>query len=181
MNKNLEQIFELESAEKYNEAYSLYQKLISENNSDFETWKYYFFFLWTMIEDVNGLFTKDIDLRTELESELKNGLNKYSDLAEFNFIAGYTICIFPYEFGDYEELEAKGLKMLKKASETEPTNPIYKIGYLGSKILNEKEQSIYEKACEEAKLILKTEYYGKGFLNEYFSQVFNRNGNNASR
>jgi hypothetical protein len=181
MNKNLEQIFELESTEKYNEAYSLYQKLISENNLDFQTWKYYFFFLWTMIEDVNGLFTKDIDLRTELESELKNGINKYSDLAEFNFIAGYTICIFPYEFGDYKELETKGFKMLKKASEMEPSNPIYKMAYLGSKVLNEKEQSLYEKACEETKPILETEYCGKGFLNEYFSQVFNRYGKNASR
>jgi hypothetical protein len=40
-----------------------------------------------MIEDVNRLFSADIDLPTELESELKNGLNKYSELAEFNFIA----------------------------------------------------------------------------------------------
>ena len=39
MNQNLEQIFELESAEKYNEAYSEYRNLIFENNADFETWK----------------------------------------------------------------------------------------------------------------------------------------------
>ncbi len=74
MNQILEQIFELETAKKYNEAYSEYQKLISENKANFETWKYYFFFLWSMLEDVNGLFKKDIDLRTELESELKIGL-----------------------------------------------------------------------------------------------------------
>ena len=181
MNQNLEQIFELESAEKYNEAYSLYQKLISENNADFETWKYYFFFLWTMIEDVNGLFRKDIDLRTELESELKNGLNKYSELADFNFVAGYAVCIFPYEFGDYEELDIKGKEMLKKASEMAPNNPIYKMAYLGSLPLNDKGQSLYEKACAETQPILKTEYNGKGFLNEYFSQVFNRDGKKASR
>jgi hypothetical protein len=181
MNQNLEQIFELESAEKYNEAYSLYQKLIAENNTDFKTWKYYFFFLWTMIEDVNGVFRKDVDLRNELESELKNGLNKYSELAEFNFIAGYAVCIFPYEFGDYEELDSKGREMLKKASEMEPTNPIYKMAYLGSQVLNKKEQSLYEKACAESKSVLKTNYSGKGFLNEYFNQVFNRDGKKASR
>ena len=181
MNRNLEQIFELESAEKYNEAYSLYQNMIAENNSDFETWKFYFFFLWTMIEDVNGLFRKDIDLRTELESELKNGLDRYSELAEFNFIAGYAVCIFPYEFGDYEELDSKGREMLKKASEMEPTNPIYKMAYLGSLSLNEKGQSLYEKACAESQPILKTKYSGKGFLNEYFNQVFNRDGKKASR
>tara|TARA_R110002126_G_scaffold78629_1_gene195615 strand:- start:5138 stop:5665 length:528 start_codon:yes stop_codon:yes gene_type:complete len=174
MNQNFEQIFELETAEKYNEAYSEYKKLISENNAEFETWKYYFFFLWSMLEDVNGQFKKDIDLRTELESELKNGLNKYSELAEFNFIAGYTISIFPYEFGDYEELEIKGKEMLKKAFELEPSNPIYKMVYLGSKSLNEKEQSIYKKACAESKQILITKHSGKGLLNEYYNQVFNR-------
>ena len=174
MNQNLEQIFELESAEKYNEAYSEYRNLISENNADFETWKYYFFFLWSMIEDVDGLFKKDIDLRTELESELKIGLKKYSDLAEFNFIAGYAISIFPYEFGDYEELEIKGKEMLKKAFELEQSNPIYEMVYLGSKSLNKKEQSLYKKACVKSKLILKTKHSGKGLLNEYYNQVFNR-------
>jgi len=174
MNQNLEQIFELEAAEKYNEAYSEYKKLILENNADFETWKYYFFFLWSMIEDVSGILKKDIDIRTELESELKNGLNKYSELSEFNFIAGYAISIFPYEFGDYEELEIKGKEMLKKAFELEQSNPIYKMVYLGSKSLNDKEQSLYKKACAESKLILKINYYGKGLLNEYYNQVFNR-------
>ena len=33
---SLVQIFELETAEKYNEAYSEYKKLISENNAEFE-------------------------------------------------------------------------------------------------------------------------------------------------
>ena len=174
MNRNLEQIFELETSEKYNEAYSEYKKLLSENNADFKTWKYYFFFLWSMIEDVNGVFKKDIDLRTELESELKNGLKKYSELAEFNFIAGYTISIFPYEFGDYEKLEVKGKEMLKKAFEKEQSNPIYKMVYLGSKSLNNKEQSLYKKACAESTIILKTKYSGKGLLNEYYNQVFNR-------
>jgi hypothetical protein len=181
MNQNLEQIFELESAEKYNEAYSLYRKLISENNEDFEMWKNYFFFLWSMLEDVNGVFRKDIDLRTELESELKSGLNKYSELAKFNFIAGYAVSIFPYEFGDYEELDTKGKEMLKKAYEMEPNNPIYVMAYLGSQSLNEKGQRLYEKACEESKPILITNYSGKGLVNEYFSQVFNRDGKKASR
>jgi len=181
MNINLENIFDLESAEKYNDAYFQYQKLISKNNTDFEIWKYYFFFLWSMLEDVNGRFTEDINLRTELESELKNGLNKYSELADFNFIAGYTISIFPYEFGEYEEFEIKGKEMLKKAFEMEPSNPIYKMVYLGSNVLNDKKQSLYEMACTESILILKTKHNGKGLLNEYFNQVFNRDGKKASR
>lgn len=181
MNKNLEQIFELETAEKYNEAYSEYQKLISENNTDFETWKYYFFFLWSMLEDVNGQFTKNIDLRMDLESELKSGLNKYSELAEFNFIAGYTVCIFPYEFGEYEELDKKGREMLKKATDMVPNNPIYKMAYLGSQVLNDNGKSLYETARSESQPILKKKYNGKGLLREYFTQVFTRDEKKASR
>lgn len=52
--------------------------------------------------------------------ELNNGLNKHSELAEFNFITGYTVSIFPYEFGDYEELNIKGSEMLKKATKLKP-------------------------------------------------------------
>ena len=180
MNENLKQIFELESAEKYNEAFGLYQKRIAENNNDFETWKYYFFFLWSMIEDVTGVFRKDIDLRAELESELRNGLKKYSELAEFNFIAGYAVYIFPYEFGDLEELDTEGSKMLKKASEMEKTNPIYEMAYLGSQALDEKGRGLYEKACAKSQRILKTKYSGNGLLNEYFSNVFNRQRRNPA-
>ena len=174
MNQNLKKIFELESAEKYNEAYSEYQNLISEKTVDFETWKYYFFFLWSMIEDINGVFKIDIDLQTELKSELKKVQKKYSEIAEFNFIAGYTISIFPYEFGDFEKLEIKGKAMLKKAYQMERSNPIYKMVYLGSKNLNEREHSLYKKACVESKLIIKTKHNQKGLLNEYYNQVFNR-------
>ncbi|MBL1219201.1 MAG: hypothetical protein D8M59_17115 [Planctomycetes bacterium] len=174
MEKKLNEIFELENAEKYNEAYSEYQKLISENNADFETWKFYFFFLWSMLEDVNGLFTEDIDLRTELESELKSGLKNYSDLAEFNFIAGYAVSIFPYEFGDYEELDKKGREMLKKAFDLEPNNPIYKMVYLGSQEPSEKNQTEYQNACLESELKVREIYNGNGLLNDYFKQVLIR-------
>ncbi len=174
MHKILYEIFELESAEKYNQAFSEYQKLISENKADFETWKFYFFFLWSMLEDVNGKFTKDIDLRTELETELNSGLKKYSDLAEFNFITGYAVSIFPYEFGDYEELDKKGREMLKKASELEPNNPIYKMVYLGSQEPTEINQTEYQNACEESESKVREIYNGNGLLNEYFKQVLVR-------
>ena len=54
MNQNLENIFKLESEEKYNEAYFQYKSLLNSNPINFEIWKYYYFFLWSMIEDVNG-------------------------------------------------------------------------------------------------------------------------------
>ena len=174
MKKKFSKIFELETAGKYNKAYFEYQKLISENNSDFETWKFYFFFLWSMLEDVNGQFTENIDLRTELEAELKSGLKNYSDLAEFNFIAGYAVSIFPYEFGDYEELDKKGRKMLRIASELEPNNPIYKMVYLGTQEQTKKNQTEYQNACQDSELKVQETYNGNGLLNEYFKDVLIR-------
>lgn len=181
MNKKLKQIFELESVEKYSDVYYLYKKLISKKGVDFETWKYYFFFLWSMIEDVNGFFKIEIDLRKELEMQLKNGLERFSELAEFNFVAGYTISIFPYEFGDYEELEKKGKEMLEKATELKPENPIYRMIYLGSQKLNKKEQVEYENVCIESQPMIKSKYNGQGLLNEYFTDVFIRDGKKTNR
>ncbi len=175
MIEKLDYIFELESTKKYNEAYDLYQKRILKNNIEFNIWKYYFFFLWSMIEDFNGIFTKEINLQTELESQLKNGLNKFSKLAEFNFIAGYAVCIFPSKFGDSEKMDIKGKEMLKKAYEMKPTNSIYKMTYLGSHVLNEIGQDLYEKAYSESEQTLKTNYNGKGLLNEYFNEIFKFN------
>ena len=174
VDKILNEIFELESAEKYNEAYSEYQTLISAHNGDFETWKFYFFFLWSMLEDVNGNFTKGIDLGAELQRELKNGLKKYSDLAEFYFIAGYTVSIFPYEFGDYQKLDEKGRGMLKKAFELEPNNPIYKMVYLGSQEQSGNKLTEYQIACKESERFVREKYNGNGLLNEYFKQVLIR-------
>jgi hypothetical protein len=35
-----------------------------------------------MIEDVNGILSKDIDLRAELKIKLEKGLNRFSELAD---------------------------------------------------------------------------------------------------
>ena len=51
--------------------------------------------------------------------------SRISELAEFNFLAGYAVSIFPYEFGDFEDLERQGAEMLLKATEIEPENIIY--------------------------------------------------------
>ena len=173
MKEKLNKIFELESEEKYNEAFIDYQKLISENPEDFKTWKFYYFFLWSMLEVSNKQFTKKIDLNKELEKQLNIGLRKFSNLPEFNFIAGYTISIFPYQFGEYEDLEKKSIEMLKLATKSEPENLIYKMAFLGSQTgdLNYKE---YVEISKKAQTSIKSEYQGKGLLNQYFSQVLKR-------
>ncbi|QYA26907.1 hypothetical protein G3I01_15850 [Gramella sp. MT6] len=173
MKEKLNKIFELESKEKYNEAFTAYQKLILENPEDFKTWKFYYFFLWSMLEVSNKQFTKKIDLNKELEKQLNIGLRKFSNLPEFNFIAGYTISIFPYQFGEYEDLEKKSIEMLKLATKSEPENLIYKMAFLGSQTgdLNDKE---YVEISKKAQTSIKSEYQGKGLLNHYFLQVLKR-------
>lgn len=123
---------------------------------------------------MDGFLTKKNDLNVELKAELKKGFNKYSKSAEFNFIAGYTISIFPYEFGDYEGLDKKGQEMLKRATELEPNNPIYKMIYLGSQDSTEKNQEEYKKNCKQSELIVRAKYSGIGLLNDYFIQVLIR-------
>ena len=173
MKEKLNKIFNLESEEKYKDAYIAYQKLILENPEDFKTWKFYYFFLWSMLEVSNKQFTRKIDLNKELENQLNIGLRKFSNLSEFNFIAGYTISIFPYQFGEYEDLEKKSIEMLKIATELEPENLIYKMAFLGSQTidLNDKE---YTKIGKKAQRSIKSKYQGKGLLDKYFSQVLKR-------
>ncbi len=52
--------------------------------------------------------------------------------------------------------------------------------YLDSLNLNQNEQVEYEKICIETQPKVKTEFNGKGLLNEYFSKILNREGK-ASR
>ncbi|MEJ5092779.1 hypothetical protein GEO21_22315 [Sphingobacterium faecium] len=107
MKRTLNEIFILESDQKFDEAFSLYKILLKSEPLNFEYWKHYFFFLWSMLEDGIGIFSvlKNEELHKELQKELQYGLDNFKNIAEFNLIAGYTISIFPYEFGDYDELK----------------------------------------------------------------------------
>ena len=177
MNYNLENIFKLESEEKYNEAYYQYKSLLKTSPLNFDIWKYYYFFLWSMIEDVSGVFTifKGEDLRNELKNELDYGLKNFEKIAEFNFLAGYTTSIFPYEYGDYEEMENFGKQLLSKASELESNNVLFKMVFLGSlENPNVKQKNEYNNLKSKVKKEILEKHYGNGLLNEYFNQVFIR-------
>ncbi|MDM1542990.1 hypothetical protein HX075_07470 [Empedobacter sp. 189-2] len=177
MNFNLENIFKLESEEKYNEAYYQYKSLLKTSPLNFDIWKYYYFFLWSMIEDVNGVFTifKGEDLRNELKNELDYGLKNFEKIAEFNFLAGYTTSIFPYEYGDYEEMENFGKQLLSKASELESNNVLFKMVFLGSlENPNAEQKNEYNNLKSKVRIEILEKHYGNGLLNEYFNQVFIR-------
>jgi len=176
MKQKLEKIFILESEEKYNEAFSSYKSLLKLNRLNFEIWKHYFFFLWSMIEDV-GNFTiiEDNKLKVELNKELQFGLRNFKNIAEFNFITGYTIHIFPYEFGDYEEFEELGRKLLIKAFELDNQNHLYEMVLLGSiEKPTELQKSKYENLKPKVRKLILKQNKGKGLLNEYYYDVFIR-------
>ena len=128
--------------------------------------------MWTAIEDAPNEFNDKINHTEMIQKMFKEGKKSFSDLADFNFIAGYTVSIFPYEYGNYDDLEIEAKQMLKKATEIEPKNLIYKFAYLGS-IVNDKNEEYQKLEVEVAPIVLET-FSGKGLLNKYFRQVLYR-------
>jgi len=104
MQKELNTIFQLEEAEKFDEAFEAYNVLFSQYLSEYIVWKHFYFFLWMAIEDATSVFHEKIDLRNLLKGMFDEGNSKFSSIADFNFTAGYTVSIFPYEYGDYDDL-----------------------------------------------------------------------------
>lgn len=100
------------------------------------------------------------------------GKNSFSDNPDFNFIAGYTVSLLPYEFGDYVELEKEGQQMLLKAIKLEPNNPIYKMVYLGS--IPDGDRQLYRRAVIEAAPKVLDRFGGDGALNKYFKEILYR-------
>lgn len=169
MKESLQNIFELEDAEKFEEVYKIYSDLYLEDKSDYEIWKHFYFFLWTAIEDAPSEFNEKINHNEMMQKMFEDGKKYFSDLADFNFIAGYTVSIFPYEYGNYDDLEIEANQMLKKATEIEHKNLIYKLVYYRS-LENVDKVECRKLEAESAPKILET-FSGKGTLNKYFRQV----------
>ena len=173
MRKELDKIIELENSKKFELAFQAYFDLYSRNKSDFEVWKYFFFFLWIIIEEMPNEFSEKIERENKLKEMFAEGLTIYSQNPEFNFIAGYTMSIFPYEFGNFTEYERKSSELLAEARKLEPNNEIYEMVYLGNSENNNSEE--YLNAKKNAKHRVIEKYKGSGLLNEYFMQVLIRN------
>lgn len=172
MTQSLQNIFQLEDSEQFDEAFQVYSEIYSKNNNEYEVWKHFYFFLWTAIEDAPSSFNDKIDLRQSLKIMLGEGREKFAEIADFNFIAGYTVSIFPYEYGDYNDLEKEAKQMLLKATSLEPENIIYKMVYLGS-VSKFDDQMYRQAAVEAAPKVLET-FSGNGGLNKYFREVLYR-------
>lgn len=172
MQKELIKIIELENSNDFELAFKEYHNLYNQDKSDFEVWKYYYFFLWIIIENMPNDFIEKIKREERLKEMFSDGNSKFSNNPEFNFIVGYTMSIFPYEFGDFDEYEKKAEELLEKARNLDPINPIYKMVCLSSSIDDNSEE--YLLASAEAAQIVKEKYNGIGLYNDYFIQVLYR-------
>ncbi|MBA2620015.1 MAG: hypothetical protein H0U87_02320 [Acidobacteria bacterium] len=169
MTQLLQDIFQLEDSEQFDKVFQAYSEIYSKNKSEYEVWNHFYFFLWTAIEDAPSSFNDKIDLRRLLQVMLNEGKQTFAEKADFNFIAGYTVSIFPYEYGDFDDLEKEAKQMLLKATNLEPENSIYKMVYLGS--ISKADNQVYRKAAIEAAPKVLETFSGNGALNKYFRQV----------
>jgi hypothetical protein len=179
MTQSLYNIFKLEDNKQFDEAFDAYNNLYNQNKNDYEVWKHFYFFLWTAIEDAPSSFHDKINLRPLMQIMFDEGKKAFADNADFNFIAGYTVSIFPYEYGDYDDLEKEGNEMLLKATQLQPDNLIYRMVYLGS-ISNVDRQQYRQVEIDAAPKVLET-FSGTGALNRYFRQVLYRLDKQAYR
>ena len=116
-------------------------------------------------------FVEKINRENRLRKMYLEGKENFSSNAEFNFIVGYTMSIFPYEFGDYEAYEKVSADLLKNAINIDSENPIYKMVYFAN--LKDQDSEYEELRLKSLPFILK-KYSGIGLLNKYFEQVLNR-------
>lgn len=172
MTQSLQEIFKLEDDNQFDKAFEKYSDLYSKSQSNYEVWKHFYFFLWTTIEDAPSSFQDKINLRHLLQNLFDEGKQNFSDKADFNFIAGYTVSIFPYEYGDYEDLEEEGNQMLLKATQLDPDNVIYKMVFQGNLTMTDKEK-YRQLEIKAAPKVLET-FEGNGALKKYFKQVLYR-------
>ena len=179
MLQSLQYIFQLEETEQFDKTFEVYNDLYSKDKSQYEVWKHFYFFLWTAIEDAPSSFQERINLRQLLQTMFDEGKQAFSEKADFNFIAGYTISIFPYEYGDYYDLEKEGQQMLHKAKQIDPENPIYRLAYLGS-IPNVNRQEYRRAEIDAAPKVLET-FTGNGAIDKYFREILYRLDKKAYR
>jgi hypothetical protein len=174
--KDLETILEIEDEGDFDKAYELYNQLYKTNPTDFEIWKHFYFFLWIAIEDAKSEFHERVNLRQQLQEMFDEGKRKFQHKSEFKFIAGYTVSIFPYEYGDYDDLEKEGNELLRQAYHEEPDNKIYRMVYLGS---SNSDKNEYRQSELDASPVVLKKFQGPGLINNYFKQVLNRKDKKA--
>lgn len=166
----LSDILQLEDQKQLEQAFYAYQALYKQRPYDYPVWRHFYFLLWSLLDDAPTELVERLDVTASLCVLLTEGESRFATQADFQFLAGYTIAILPYEFGPFDEWEQKGKAMLRHATELAPENPIYRLAFLGSQPAS----PAYRQAVVEAAPVVVSTFQGMGLLNRYFRTVLYR-------
>ncbi len=132
---------------------------------------------WIVMSNWDFCADKDIAsydvFKQTLNEAFRYGCARFFSKGDFLCITGYMITLFPYLF--YEDnsddlfiaWENIGKKMLKRANELYPQNPLYNVLYLGTthNILE------YKKAKQTLTPMISTFFPGETTIEQYFKDV----------
>lgn len=110
-----------------------------------------------------------------LRSLLNYGQNHFQESADFQWLFGYMMYLFPFYFGsDFDQMEGTAKEMLKKAYILRPEDAILKMTYFENRD-NYKKNHEYHYLCNEVTSTLSERFPGNGVLEKYFREVLTRN------
>jgi tetratricopeptide (TPR) repeat protein len=171
---SLKEILEFEDKGEFIKALDAYEHLYSTDPLNYNVWKHYFFLLWEVVEEVAESVLLEYDVRSKMRRMITEGYKKFESVADFNFIAGYAVAMFPYEFGKYQEQLQTAKQLLNKAYRLEPANKIYQ--YMCNSFSEEQNERDLNTLKQEALHEIRETFSGIGILNKYFRQVLLPNG-----
>ncbi|WBA44385.1 hypothetical protein [Hymenobacter canadensis] len=172
---SLQDVLQFEE-QQFEQAFHAYLDLYGQHPTDYQIWRHFYFFLWAALDQAPVELLERLGVTARLRALFTEGESRFTTLAEFQFLAGYTVAILPYEFGPFDEWEQKGKELLHQATVLDPTNLIYHLAYLGSlpsSTLPEYSPA-YRQAVVDAAPLVATTFQGNGLLNQYFRQVLCR-------
>ena len=171
-------IDDLEAQEDYGQA--MYQMYVvwQKDRMNLKVFLRLSFLVWIIVvEPFMTVDTSDIEedyidfvpLLNDLE---KFGQNHFQQHAEFLWMYGYMIYMFPFYFEADDETIAS--EMYQKAYDLQPDDPIVKMLYLED---NKNYKGIFDRRAlrEEVAQTLPERFRGNGEMQEYFRHVLNKN------
>lgn len=109
-----------------------------------------------------------------LRSLLIYGQDHFQENADFQWLFGYMMYLFPFYFGtDFDRMESTSREMLEKAYLLRPQDPIIKMTYFENRDNYTKDHDYYD-LYQEVSSILSERFPGNGKLEEYFKEVLIR-------
>ena len=133
------------------------------------------FLCWYVLAEWGCLSTKGLDEREytrTLRSVSSVLLSRFADDADVSWLLGYTMSLFPWEFGsDVPDAERRARELLEEAHRLRPDDPVVALVLFANRHDTGDE---YWRACEAARPQLARRFPGHGAMDTYFRQVLDR-------